>query len=107
MPPRGARLRLQDVVLPGEKIARFIEGVSYEDFAESPVTIDAVVHSLAVIGEACRHVPPEIVALHPNIPWPLIVGIRNVFVHDYFRISTQVVWDAATTEVPPPHPPSG
>lgn len=36
----------------------------------------------------------------PEIPWTKIIGMRNVLVHDYFDIDTDIVWDAATRDVP-------
>lgn len=55
---------------------------------------------LQIIGEAARSVPEEVRALAPDIPWPKIIGMRNVLVHGYFEIDTDVVWDAAQHDVP-------
>jgi uncharacterized protein with HEPN domain len=39
-------------------------------------------------------------ALAPEIPWPKIIGMRNVLVHGYFEVDTEIVWDAASRDVP-------
>ena len=44
--------------------------------------------------------PEDIRALAPGIPWQKIVGMRNVLVHGYFEIDADVVWEAATRDVP-------
>ena len=58
------------------------------------------VRHLQIIGEAARTIPEEIRALAPEIPWPQIAGMRNVLVHGYFEIDTDLVWDAVTRDVP-------
>lgn len=55
---------------------------------------------LQIIGEAARALPEEVRALAPDIPWAKIVGMRNVLVHGYFDIDTDIVWDAAACDVP-------
>ncbi len=55
---------------------------------------------LLIIGEAARALPDDVRAMAPEIPWTKIIGMRNVLVHDYFDIDTDIVWDAATRDVP-------
>jgi uncharacterized protein with HEPN domain len=58
------------------------------------------VRHLQIIGEAARAVPDHVRALAPEIEWPKIVGMRNVLVHGYFDIDTDIVWDAASRDAP-------
>jgi uncharacterized protein with HEPN domain len=39
-------------------------------------------------------------SLAPDIPWPKIIGMRNVPLHGYFDIDTDIVWQAAMIDVP-------
>jgi uncharacterized protein with HEPN domain len=55
---------------------------------------------LQIIGEAARALPTEVRTLAPEIPWPKIIGMRNVLVHGYFDIDTDIVWQAVTNDVP-------
>jgi uncharacterized protein with HEPN domain len=55
---------------------------------------------LQIIGEAARTLPEEVRALAPEIPWSNIIGMRNILVHGYFEIDTEIVWNAATRDVP-------
>ncbi len=55
---------------------------------------------LQIIGEAARALPEEVRVLAPSLPWSKIIGMRNVLVHGYFDIDTDIVWDAATRDVP-------
>ena len=55
---------------------------------------------LEVIGEAANQITDEFRALHSQIPWPLIVGMRHRLIHEYFNIDLAKVWDAAQNDVP-------
>ncbi len=44
--------------------------------------------------------PEDVRALAPNIPWLEIIGMRNILVHDYFGIDTDVVWDTVSRDIP-------
>jgi len=55
---------------------------------------------LQIIGEAARATSEDVRALAPEVPWRQIAGMRNVLVHGYFEIDTDLVWDAATRDAP-------
>ena len=58
------------------------------------------VRNLQIVGEAARTIPEEVRELAPSIPWLQIAGMRNILVHGYFEIDTDLVWDAVTRDVP-------
>ncbi|MGW9629483.1 HepT-like ribonuclease domain-containing protein [Agromyces sp. NPDC055520] len=53
----------------------------------------AVLRDFAVIGEAVRGLPADAKAAHSDTPWPAIAGLRNVVVHEYFRVEPEIVID--------------
>jgi uncharacterized protein with HEPN domain len=55
---------------------------------------------LQIIGEAARTLTAELRAEAANIPWSKIIGMRNVLVHGYFDIDVDIVWQAATRDIP-------
>lgn len=55
---------------------------------------------MQIIGEAARALPEDIRKMAPDIPWPKIIGMRNILVHGYFEIDTDTVWDAVREDVP-------
>ncbi len=55
---------------------------------------------LQIIGEAAGVLPEDVRVLAPEILWSNIVGMRNILVHGYFDIDTDIVWNAATRDVP-------
>ena len=55
---------------------------------------------MEIIGEAGNHVSDEIKAKFSNIEWSQIIGMRNVFVHEYFGVDSKVVWEIIKVDMP-------
>jgi uncharacterized protein with HEPN domain len=63
-------------------------------------TQDAVLHNLAVIGEAAKRVDASFRAEHPNIPWRSMAGLGDVLIHQYNRVRLDLVWAAVENSLP-------
>jgi len=50
---------------------------------------------LGIIGEAARHVPDDVAAAHPELPWAEMRAMRNVLVHAYFDVTNETLWKTA------------
>jgi uncharacterized protein with HEPN domain len=59
-----------------------------------------MVHHLMIIGEAVRAIDPAVRAKYPSVPWRQIAGMRNILVHDYFRINQAIVWETVEKHLP-------
>lgn len=60
---------------------------------------DALLRNLAVIGEAVRSLPAETRKTMPEVPWAAIAGLRNIVVHEYFRVNPDVVLDIVDNQL--------
>jgi uncharacterized protein with HEPN domain len=94
---------------PGERLRDILEAIAaierYRDRDKQTFERDELLQTwflrhLQIIGEAARALPVDVRALAPEIPWPKIIGMRNILVHGYFEIDTEIVWDAAMRDVP-------
>jgi len=56
---------------------------------------------IEIIGEAANMLTKELRAAHPEVPWPLIIGMRQRLVHDYFRIDTSIVAEVVSVHITP------
>jgi uncharacterized protein with HEPN domain len=97
---RKERLYLLDIVEACEKLLRYTQGVTFDQFVRDDILFDATVHNLQIIGEAVRSLPEEIRSLRPEIEWKRIVGLRHLLVHHYFGVDAEIVWDLALNQSP-------
>jgi uncharacterized protein with HEPN domain len=74
--------------------------MSYELFAADKKTINAVIRSLEVLGEATKHIPPSFRKKYPDIPWNKMAGMRDVLIHDYMGIDLMTVWKVSQERLP-------
>jgi uncharacterized protein with HEPN domain len=63
----------------------------------------AVLHHLTVIGEGISRLSFELRARQPEVPWRLVMAVRNRIVHPYFDLDWQILWDAANGDIPELH----
>jgi uncharacterized protein with HEPN domain len=95
------RLRISHIIEGIEKIARYTQGLGYEEFIKQEMAVDAVVRNLEIIGEAARYVPAEIQRKYADIPWGEMQGTRNILIHEYFGVSLPIIWQTITEDLPP------
>lgn len=65
---RNIRLYLQDILENMRDAEEFIRGMDYQQFAQDKKTLNAVLRSLQVIGEAAKHVPEGLRKQYPAVP---------------------------------------
>lgn len=91
---------LLDILIASQKILRFTEGISREQFDRDELLQNALIRMLEVIGEAARSVSEDIKLAHASIPWRQMIGMRHRLVHEYFRIDLERVWETAQRDIP-------
>jgi uncharacterized protein with HEPN domain len=91
--PRDYKVYLDDIIEAIERIREYTTGLSFETFFNDRKSVDAVNRNLAIIGEAANRIPEEIRGKNLNIDWYGIIGLRNILIHDYFRVDIEIIWD--------------
>jgi uncharacterized protein with HEPN domain len=60
MSERERNILFEDILESTDKISRYIENLSLDDFVVQQIVIDAVVRNVEIIGEAANRVPEDI-----------------------------------------------
>ncbi len=54
-----------------------------------------------MVGEAVKSLPEEFKREHLETPWVSIAGLRNVVVHEYFRVNPDLIRDIVDSQLVP------
>lgn len=96
---RSEAERLDDI---RAAISRCITYREHLDSAEfGAMAYDAVLRNLAVVGEAVKSLPDDFKQHHVDTPWSSIAGLRNVVVHEYFRVNPELIRDIVDNQLAP------
>lgn len=93
--------RLQDILDGIRRIETYRRGRDFEDYRREPMLRDSIERNLERISEASRHIPDDIKAGHPDIPWQQIAGIGNVLRHAYRKVNDRTIWETVELHLPP------
>jgi uncharacterized protein with HEPN domain len=84
----------------GERALAYVEGITFEQFAADPRTVDAVSYAIVVIGEAANALKDVGPTLATEIPWADLRGMRNKVAHEYFGVDVRVLWQTVREDLP-------
>lgn len=94
------RIRLVHMNEYAETALRFAAGRTRADLDSDEMLLFALLRAIEIVGEAASNVSEATRREHPDIPWKLIVSMRNRLVHAYFHTNRDIVWSTVTDELP-------
>lgn len=97
---REWELFVQDMLRAISRIQERTQGRSFEEFERDQDSLEIVAWNFHVLGEASVHIPAEVVANRPELPWADMRAMRNRVIHGYFDLNPKILWDTSTAEVP-------
>lgn len=97
---RSIRLRLNDIIRAIDGTEDTIAGVGFETFQSVYHMARTAERSIEIVSEASRHIPQELKARYPDVPWQQIAEIGNVLRHNYEVIDDHITWDVAKQHFP-------
>jgi uncharacterized protein with HEPN domain len=97
--PRDYRDFLADIVGACRSLIRFVDGMTLEVYLADERTRYAVMRAYEIMGEAVRHLPEELKAANPEIPWTTMAAVRNRIAHAYFGIDDTILFTTIAEEV--------
>ncbi len=96
-----ARLALFDIRDNLRLAGEFAAGSTLETFTADRRTFYAVTRCLEIVSEAARRLPASLRNRHPELPWRAIMGVGNIYRHDYDNVAEEIVWRTVQTSLAP------
>lgn len=97
---------LGHVLLAIERIGRYTAGMDEAAFLANELVQDAVIRNIEIIGEASNHIQraaPHFAAAHDDVPWLVMVAMRNRVAHGYETVDMPIVWKTIRGDLPALH----
>lgn len=98
---RDLRDYVSDILNSITEVEEFTADMDFVTFSSDKKTVNAVIRSLEVIGEAAKRIPEDIRQKCSDVPWKYMTGMRNKLIHEYSGVDLEVVWEVVKHELPP------
>lgn len=91
---------LKHIIEYCNKLEEYAKDMSYKDFSNSELHIDACALCILQIGELVYNLTDDFKDAHNSIPWKQIRAMRNIVAHHYGSVDTETVWEVMETDIP-------
>ncbi len=91
--------RLHDIRDAINGISETLAGVKFDTYKDVWSMRRATERGIEIISEASRHIPPEMKAKFPDIPWREIAAIGNLLRHEYAKVDDRIIWNVARSRL--------
>ena len=91
---------INDILMSINEIIEFTKGMNFEQLKADKKTLNAIIRSIEVIGEATKNIPTLIRKRHPSIPWKKMAGMRDKLIHEYFGVDIEILWRVIQEDIP-------
>ncbi len=95
---------IADILNAAREVEEFTHGADFHSFATDRKTVNAVIRSLEVMGEAAKRIPDDIRQQYPTVPWRRMAAMRDKLIHEYSGVDLEIVWTVVKEELPPVMP---
>src|SRR5262245_32244430 len=99
-PQRDERALLDDISKACRLVLRFVEGKTFDDYANDDLLRSGVERQFIIIGEAMA----RLVTIHTDLPTMIpeyrrVIGFRNVLTHEYGAVDDHLAWSTAQDDL--------
>src|SRR5690349_21845429 len=99
-PDKEVRAYLWDIRDAAGDVAKFVRGVTFEQFEKDKVLRYAIERQLRLIGDVADHISPNYREEHPEINWSQLIGLHHMIEHQYGETLAKRLWLSATEGLP-------
>ena len=97
---RQWRLFVDDMIVCGERALQYASKFDQAEFFGNQLYVDATLRNLELIGEAASKIPADVRNKHADVPWRLLIALRNRLIHGYLGIDNDTIWSVLQDELP-------
>jgi uncharacterized protein with HEPN domain len=95
------RQALRDIRTNIALAREFIGTLSVAQIEADRLRFYGVTRCLEIISEASRRLPASVRERHAHLPWRAIMGVGNIYRHDYNNVDELLVWETVHDHLPP------
>jgi len=94
-------IRVRHMLDASQEALSFVGDKSRPDLDANRMLTLSLVKSIEIVGEAASRVSSAFRETHTEIPWMVIVTMRNRLIHAYFDVDLDRLWDTIIDDLPP------
>ena len=99
-PPPTEAERIDHIISHAREAITILGSGSLADLERDRAKQLALNYLVAIVDEAANHLSDTTLDSLPINPWGEIIGMRNILVHQYFRVKPYVVHDTVVNDLP-------
>ena len=97
---RSQLLYLNDISEAVGNILSYVGDLTFGEFKNDRMRVDAVVRNFEVIGEAVKNLSDDLKSQFPATDWKSVTGFRDTLIHGYFGVDLEILWDIIEHKIP-------
>ena len=98
--PRSQLLYLNDISEAAGNIRSYVSDLTFDEFRNNRMRVDAVVRNFEIIGEAVKNLSDDLKTQFPVTDWKAVAGFRDTLIHGYFGVDLEILWDIIEHKIP-------
>ena len=83
------------------RAVRVLGDLELSDYVADETRMLALERAVEIVGEAAHRTSDPFKAVHPDLPWRKMSGMRHVLAHGYAGIDHAIVFRVVHDELPP------
>ncbi len=90
---------IQKIINYIDSILKYTNNISYADFRNNSMMVEACVFNLSQIGELVNKLDKDYILTYHESPWFKVRGLRNRIVHDYEGVNLNLIWEIIDIDI--------
>ena len=84
-----------------DEVLKDTENMGADDLQENSLLLRATCFSIDQVGEQMVSIEKDLKEKYPDLPWKRARGMRNLIVHEYQRIDSEMVYSTIKNDLVP------